>query len=321
MMDFSLLLAAIEGTPLAPLRPLLQPEFLAQIKQGDLPRWQQLLSQMPAGTASRIDLGDIVTIGTSGDLDAQHRDELDAHLRAFIPWRKGPFNLFDIQIDTEWQSQLKWNRVRDAIAPLTGRKVLDVGSGNGYYGFRMLEAGADLVIGLDPHLPYVAQFWAVRHYAPHLPLFVIPATLEQLPTPLPCFDTVFSMGVLYHRRSPIEHLLQLRNCLRPGGELVLETLYVDGEEGYSLTPQDRYARMSNVWFVPAIKTLVKWLNRCRFTDIQVIDESVTTLQEQRKTEWMPFESLQDALDNTDSSRTIEAYPAPKRVVVIARTPG
>ena len=319
-MDFTALIEIIEGSPLASLLPLLSSENVEQSKHGDAQRWRRLLAQLPDLQASLIQLGDAVTIGTEADIDPAQRKKLEQSLREFIPWRKGPFALFGVQIDTEWQSQLKWRRVVKAIAPLQGRHILDVGSGNGYYGFRMLEAGAKLVIGIDPHVPYVAQFWAIKHFAPHLPLYVLPLTLEQLPMPIPHFDTVFSMGALYHRRSPIEHLVQLRNCLRSGGELVLETLYVEGDEGYSLTPADRYARMSNVWFVPSIKTIVRWLDRCRFTQIQIVDESVTSIDEQRKTEWMPFDSLADALNPANSEFTIENYPSPKRVVVTARAP-
>lgn len=320
MMDFSQLQDRIAATPLAALSEFMTPEFLAGIKHGDMQRWQQQVAQLPSLTPSVIDLGNTVTLGAAADLEPQQQTILRDQLREFIPWRKGPFNVFGIHIDTEWQSQLKWQRVSEAISPLSGRKILDVGSGNGYYGFRMLEANADLVIGIDPHIAYVAQFWALKHFVPQLPLFVLPVTLEQLPSPLPHFDTVFSMGVLYHRRSPIDHLLQLRNSLRSGGELVLETLYIEGEEGYSLTPSGRYARMSNVWFIPTISTLVKWLSKCRFSDIQVIDKSITDLNEQRKTDWMPYESLNDALDKFDSSLTIESYPAPKRVVIVARVP-
>lgn len=318
MMDLSPLQDFIKDSPLAVLGPFLTPEYLAQIRYGDMQRWQQLLAQLPNFPASEIGLGETITVGKAGDITPAQQSHLEQALRAFIPWRKGPFEVFGIHIDTEWQSQLKWQRVAGAIEPLAGRTILDVGSGNGYYGFRMLEAGAKLVIGIDPHIAYVAQFYALKRFTPKLPLFILPVTLEQLPAPMPHFDSVFSMGVLYHRRAPIEHLLQLRDCLRSGGELVLETLYVDGDEGVSLTPKDRYARMSNVWFVPSINTLVRWLARCRFTDIRVIDESVTTAQEQRKTEWMPFESLADALNPSNPDLTIENYPAPKRVVVIAR---
>jgi tRNA (mo5U34)-methyltransferase len=52
-------------------------------------------------------------------------------------------------------------------------------------------------------------------------------------------------------------------------------------------------------------------------DIQVIDESMTTVSEQRSTEWMTFESLREALDPADSTLTVEGWPAPHRVVVTA----
>ena len=146
---------------------------------------------------------------------------------------------------------------------------------------------------------------------------VLPCALEQISEPLQCFDTVFSMGVIYHRRSPIDHLLRCKHCLVPGGELVLETLYVDGASGYSLVPEKRYARMSNIWFVPSIGTLEQWLSRCGFENIQLVDKSETTNDEQRQTEWMPFASLEDAIDANDFSRTTEGLPAPKRVVVLA----
>jgi tRNA (mo5U34)-methyltransferase len=41
------------------------------------------------------------------------------------------------------------------------------------------------------------------------------------------------------------------------------------------------------------------------------------LAEQRRTTWMPFESLAHALDRNDPSRTVEGYPAPRRVAIIA----
>jgi tRNA (mo5U34)-methyltransferase len=223
-------------------------------------------------------------------------------------------------METEWQSNLKWDRLVKEISPLKSRHVLDVGSGNGYYGFRMLEEGAEMVLGIDPHIAYVAQFWLLKHFAAESPVFVLPLTLKQVPTSLNYFDTVFSMGVIYHRRSPIDHILELKSCLRPGGELVIESICVDGEAGYSLTPEKKYARMGNVWFVPSIPTLVQWLSRCGMEQISVIDESTTTLDEQRKTEWMPFDSLVDALDVNNPQLTIEGLPAPKRVVVKAIRP-
>ena len=321
-MDLSDLQALIKDSPrkgptLKALLPFLDDAYMQQIRHGDFPRWRQRLAKLPQVATDSISLGSKVGIGQPGDCDAAALKSMGEELLEFIPWRKGPFCLFGIDIDTEWQSNLKWDRLQQGISPLAQRRVLDVGCGNGYYGFRMLEAGAEMVLGIDPHIAYVAQFWLLKHFAPKLPVFVLPLTLEQLPSPLNYFDTVFSMGVIYHRRSPIDHLLELKSCLRPGGELVLETIYVDGEEGYCLTPEKKYARMSNVWFVPSIKTLMQWLSRCGFADIKVIDKSVTNSDEQRKTQWMPYESLSDALDASNSELTIEGLPAPKRVVITA----
>lgn len=310
----------IAGTRLEKLHPYTEEDFLGQIRHGDFPRWRTRLADLPDIQPSRLEFGARVIIGEQEDSDPETLARLRQQLIEFIPWRKGPFELFGIDIDTEWQSNQKWDRLAGEITPLASRRVLDVGSGNGYYGFRMLEQGAEMVLGIDPHLAYVAQFWLLKHFAAQSPVYVLPLTLEQLPPALNYFDTVFSMGVLYHRRSPIDHILELKSSLRPGGELVVETLYVDGAEGYCLTPEKKYARMTNVWFVPSIPTLVKWLTRCDLVDIAIIDESTTSPDEQRQTAWMPFDSLQNALDAENPGMTIEGLPAPRRVVVRATRP-
>jgi tRNA (mo5U34)-methyltransferase len=147
--------------------------------------------------------------------------------------------------------------------------------------------------------------------------WVLPLGIEDVPESPGAFDTVFSMGVLYHRKSPIEHIEHLKSFLNPGGELVLETLIADGPEGYSLTPPGRYAKMRNVWFIPSIQTLERWLKRCGLKNIKTVDINVTSTEEQRTTDWMTFESLPDYLDPTDVTKTVEGHPAPKRAVVVA----
>ena len=253
----------------------------------------------------------------TSDAAADRRREL---LLTLAPWRKGPFDLAGIHIDSEWQSNLKWERVQGAITPLAGRNVLDVGAGNGYYALRMREAGANWVLGIEPTLLYVMQFLAVQVFAADARTLVLPLRSDELPQQLQAFDTTFSMGVLYHQRSPIEHLRQLRDTLRPGGELVLETLFVPGEESYACTPPDRYARMRNVWLLPTIAELTTWLARSGYRDIEVVDRSITTIEEQRSTEWMPFESLAEALDPDKPGWTVEGWPAPRRVIVLAKVP-
>ena len=307
---------------LAPWAELLPQQIeagLSHRRYGDLSRWLQALADLPEVEADRIHL-DRSRVGAelAGDLDESIRAGLRDALLRLHPWRKGPFELFGVHIDTEWRSDWKWDRLRPGLDALAGRKVLDVGCGSGYHCWRMLGEGAAEVIGIDPTPLFVVQFWALQKYLRRQDAWVLPLGIEQVPPKLKAFDTVFSMGVLYHRRSPIDHLLELRDCLRPGGQLVLETLVIEGGPGQVLVPEGRYARMGNVWFLPSCDTLLGWLRKAGLQDPQVVDETVTTTGEQRSTEWMRFHSLADFLDPEDADRSIEGHPAPRRAVVTAR---
>jgi len=287
-------------------------------KHGTLSQWQSVIENLPKLTTThRLLDADAVQIGQSDNLPEADKMELEQRLKALHPWRKGPYNLFGIKIDTEWRSDWKWDRLKNHITPLNHRLVLDVGCGNGYHCWRMLGAGAKMVVGIDPLLLNVMQFQLVRKLYGEAPVYVLPLGIEELPYGLKVFDTVFSMGVLYHRRSPIDHLMELRDCLKPGGELVLETLVIDGGLGEVLLPEDRYAKMRNVWFLPSCETLVSWLKRCGFKNIRLIDVTPTSIEEQRSTEWMQFHSLKDFLSAENPQLTCEGLPAPKRAIIIA----
>jgi tRNA (mo5U34)-methyltransferase len=314
---------ALLETPLAPWLDRLPAEVERVWREkahGDLPAWQDAIERLPHIGLSSISLTTPrVRAGVVGDCDDAARLEMRRQLMRLHPWRKGPFEICGLLIDTEWRSDLKWDRLRGEIASLKNRLVLDVGCGNGYHAWRMVGEGARQVIGIDPTQLFLFQFEAMRRFlGSHHPVQLLPLGIEDLPPDLQAFDTVFSMGVFYHRRSPFSHLSELKGCLRKGGELVLETLVIEGGEGEVLVPRGRYAKMRNVWFIPAPATLVSWLMRAGFDDIRLIDVSATTLEEQRCTEWMRFESLTDYLDPTDQSRTLEGYPAPRRAIILAR---
>lgn len=283
----------------AALLPLIS-KRLSTAAHGDYERWSSIVR----------------SLRETGDGNDAVRDLL----LKLSPWRKGPFDIAGTHIDAEWQSDLKWARIHESVASLDGRNVLDVGCGNGYYALQMRKSGASTVIGVDPTVLYVMQFLAVNVFENDSSVFVLPARLHELPLPARKFDSTFSMGVLYHQRSPIDHLLQLRQTLRPGGQLVLETIYLPGDGAFAATPEDRYARMRNVWMLPTIAELTIWLARSGYKDIEVVDRSMTTVEEQRSTEWMTFESLRESLGPDDPGRTVEDWPAPHRVVMIASAP-
>ncbi len=286
---------------------------------GDLHQWIRVLDQLPELKPSRATLDSAaVTIGQRSDISNEENRILLQCLKDLMPWRKGPYSLFGNTIDSEWQSDWKWNRLASEITTLRNCKVLDIGCGNAYHCWRMKAAGARLVIGIDPNLLFTCQFCAVQKYAQEPGIHMLPITLEAMPPRSGYFDTVFSMGVLYHRRSPIDHLRAIHGQLREGGELVLETLVVEGDEKQVLIPPNRYARMRNVWFIPSSAALCVWLNRCGFKDIRLVDETITTTEEQRSTDWMYYESLAESLDKKNPALTVENLPAPKRAVLIAR---
>jgi tRNA (mo5U34)-methyltransferase len=254
-------------------------------------------------------------------MDKGRRLALQATLMGLHPWRKGPYNLFGLPVNTEWRSDWKWDRVAPHLDSLENRLILDVGCGNGYHCWRMLGAGARRVIGIDPSVKFVFQFQAIKNFAgADLPVDVLPLGIEHMPTQLAAFDTVFSMGILYHRRSPMDHLRELKELLRPGGQLVLETLVIEGPEGMTLVPEGRYAKMPNVWYLPTVDTLLSWMRKNGFKNPRLVDLSTTSIDEQRSTDWMTFESLQDFLDPDDHSKTVEGYPAPTRAVILAEAP-
>ena len=299
-------------------------QFFDLAPHGDWARWRQTLDRLPALGAGTVDCqGGALNVRPSIDLAADERDALSQALLTLHPWRKGPYHVAGIDIDTEWRSDWKWSRVLPHLAPLTDRVVLDVGCGNGYHCWRIADAGARTVIGIDPTAVFVAQFLAIHRLvsgmAPALAdrVHMLPLGIEAVPAGLGAFDTVLSMGILYHRRSPIDHLLDLRGALRPGGQLVLETLVIDGEGDQVLVPEGRYAKMRNVWFIPTTAMLARWLGRCGFKKVRTVDVTPTTVEEQRSTAWMTFESLADFLDPADNRFTIEGHPAPVRAVLIA----
>lgn len=315
------------------------PTWLNDIKDkanyAHAPAYQASVARLPNLTVNHVELNsDVLTIETT--LSVSERKQATALLKQLMPWRKGPFQIGSTQtdeviddsdtnapilIDTEWHSDWKWQRVAPYLSTLKGRRVLDVGGGSGYHGWRMAGAGADTVIIIDPSCLFYHQFMAIRHFvgaADKYRTHYIPVPLEALPEHSQLFDTVFSMGVLYHRQSPFEHLQQLKGQLVKGGELVLETLVIDGDANTVLVPQDRYAQMNNVYFLPSVAALIGWLEKAGFSDVRCVDVAVTSTDEQRQTDWMTYHSLTDFLDPKDASKTIEGYPAPKRATLVAK---
>ena len=319
--NYDNLLNFLKNSPLAYWAEILPEQIrkgLCEQRYGDLTDWLASLAKLPDVKTHNIILDAEVKIGETNDCDETTRNQIKTALQELIPWRKGPYTIHDIYIDTEWRSDWKWDRVLPHLAPLKDKFILDVGCGNGYHCWRMLGAGANRVIGIDPSPRFIVQFHMIKHFAgENFPIDVLPIGIEDLPEKMQAFDSVFSMGVFYHRRSPMDHLQELKNALKPGGQLILETLVIEGKLGDVLVPEDRYAKMNNVWFLPSCDTLLSWMKKIGFKNSRLVDICPTTTEEQRMTEWMKFHSLAEFLDPQNPNLTAEGHPAPIRAVFVA----
>ncbi len=292
-------------------------ERFSHYQHGNVSEWLRVIQSLPNLNADTVDLLYDVSVNQATPISAEQTEYLKSLLKRLHPWRKGPYHFHGVTIDCEWRSDWKWQRISPFLN-LAGKTVLDIGCGNGYHTWRMLGAGAELVIGIDPSQLFWHQFLATKHFIRRQSVYFLPIGIQHLPSPMPVFDSVFSMGVLYHRKSPIEHLYTIYDLLKPNGEMILETLVVEGDKQTVLIPNNRYACMPNVWFIPSVAALTHWIERVGFKEVRCVDVNQTSVKEQRETEWMTYQSLADFLDPTDHNKTQEGYPAPTRAVIIAK---
>jgi len=275
---------------------------------------QEAVASLPTLPASLITLDNIVAVDFETVSKEQERLLLEV-AKKLKPWRKGPFRLGEMLIDSEWQSFMKYNLLEPHF-DLKDRVVGDIGCNNAYYLFRMLSHKPKKLVGFDPSAITYSQFQFINHFIQSDIVYEL-LGVEHVEFYEHRFDLLFCLGVLYHRSDPVAMLKSLYRGLNDGGELILDTFMIDGEDEIALTPQDRYSKIPNIYFIPTVNALKNWCYRAGFESIDVLDITKTSSQEQRKTQWIDTQSLEDFLDPTDDTKTIEGYPAPKRVYIKA----
>lgn len=266
-------------------------------------------------TKTNIIIKDIITIEIP-DISSDLEQKIDKIALMLKPWRKGPFKIGDLFIDTEWQSFIKYNLLKPHF-DIKGKVVGDIGCNNGYYLFRMLDENPKKLIGFDPSNLFFTQFSFIDHFIKSGIVYEM-LGVEHVGMYENKFDTLFCLGVLYHRSDPIATLKSLFQGLNSRGELILDTFIIDGEEDIALTPKERYSKIPNVYFIPTVNALKNWCYRAGFKEIELLEIRTTDLEEQRKTKWIDSQSLEDFLDPHNQSLTVEGYPAPKRAYIKAK---
>ena len=261
---------------------------------------------------------DVVTIGRKEELSDREYEKVYRVMRDFMPWRKGPYEVFGIHIDAEWRSERKWNRVVPALPDLGDKVVADIGCSNGYYMFRMAHHQPKLVVGFEPYLQHYFAFKTLNGFAGQDNLAIELLGVEHIELFQKSFDVVFLMGILYHRSAPVEVLRAVREAMKPGATLIIESQAIPGDEPIALFPEKRYAKVPGTYFVPTGACLVNWLSRAGYGEVEIFHSHQMSGKEQRRTEWMEFESYADFINDQDPTLTVEGYPAPIRIFLRAR---
>jgi tRNA (mo5U34)-methyltransferase len=260
---------------------------------------------------------DTVRIGKEQEISPSQKEEIEKNLRSFMPWRKGPFSIFDIDIDAEWRSERKWQRITPKLPHLQGKMVADIGCNNGYYMFRMSSQKPRFVLGLEPSVQHYYCFKSLNALAGIPELHIDLLGVEHIHLFTETFDVIFLMGIIYHRASPVDVLRDLHKALKPGGQLIIESQAIPGDDPIALFPEKTYAKVPGTYFVPTGPCLANWTQRAGFERVDYFHSHPMSSVEQRKTDWMEFESYSDFIMNGDPSKTIEGYPAPTRVFISA----
>ncbi|HEF7702232.1 tRNA 5-methoxyuridine(34)/uridine 5-oxyacetic acid(34) synthase CmoB [Campylobacter jejuni] len=283
---------------------LLEKQFLNH------PLYAKIQELKALNLACNFSLDDSVNLSTN----SQAKDEILVITKELKPWRKGPFKIDDLFIDTEWQSFIKFNILKPFMNEISQKCVADIGCNNGYYMFKMLEFNPAKLIGFDPSIKYRLQFELINALA-KTPIEYELLGVEDLPSYGLKFDVIFCLGVIYHRSDPIKMLKDLKAGLNKNGVVFLDTMYIEDEREIALVPNKTYSKIPNIYFVPSISALKNWCERAGFKEFEVLATKKTDENEQRKTEWIDSFSLENFLDPKDKNLTIEGYEAPKRVYV------
>jgi len=291
--------------------------WVNQQKKGFL-RYRRPFEQLGEYRTNHTDCaGDTVRIGQADELTEEQRLHLEQQLRCFMPWRKGPFSVFGIDIDAEWRSERKWNRLSEKLPDLRGKTVADIGCNNGYYMFRMVPHQPRLVLGFEPSVQHYYCFKSLNALAGFDNLDIDLLGGEHIGLFGETFDVIFLMGIIYHRISPLELLKDIHKALKPGGTLIIESQAIPGDEPVALFPEKTYAKAPGTYFVPTGTTCRNWLLRSGFNRAELFCSHPMSSAEQRRTDWMVFESYQDYISPDNPTRTVEGYPAPWRIFLSA----
>jgi SAM-dependent methyltransferase len=155
-------------------------------------------------------------------------------------------------------------RLRAIPEQLTGARVLDVGTFDGFYAFLAERRGAARVVAVDneQYVDWIRSRFGIelapgagfRAIAELLDSGVVYRQLDALDVGRlgETFDVVFCFGILHRVEAPLTLLRTLGECLAPAGQMILETYAVrDGQDDPRVLVHelgDVYARDDDIYW-------------------------------------------------------------------------
>jgi ubiquinone biosynthesis O-methyltransferase len=133
---------------------------------------------------------------------------------AYASWRANSLGLMTEEIEQRL--------ILDLMGGLAGRRILDVGCGDGALACAAASRGAE-VSGVDPD-PAILAAADSRAAQAHVRATYLNGRVERLPFPNASFDVVVSVTVLCFVPDAAGAVREMARVLRPGGRLVLGEL-------------------------------------------------------------------------------------------------
>ena len=102
------------------------------------------------------------------------------------------------------------------------KRILDIGCRDGLFSFEAEKLGAKEVIGIDNDLSPGAVNLLIPYFKSNVKMYEL-NVMELKPESFGTFDIIIFPGVLYHLRYPFWALKLIKDVLREGGQLIVET--------------------------------------------------------------------------------------------------
>ena len=203
-------------------------------KHGTHRQWLDILKALPNINTKYLDYsGNQIVIGRPNEINATEIKILENELFKLNPWRKGPFNIFGLEIDSEWRSEKKWERIKNYLPNNKGMRIGDLGCSNGYYAYKLLGLSPELIIGMDKTALFIIQFLSTKFYTKQIQeLLILPCSAEEFSQENFDFDLILSMGILYHVKNPESHINTLNKLIKKKWLFTYRNYYFDDRIKY-----------------------------------------------------------------------------------------